>query len=303
MPRKPLVVGLGEILWDEFGADRRPGGAPANVAFQAMQLGCESVVCTRVGDDARGEELLRFLDDHGLPVSHVQIDPRLPTGRVTVDTSRPGHPEFIIHENVAWDAIEFNGPTQELMTQAAAVCFGTLAQRSPRSRETIQRCLDACPRSCLKVFDVNLRQNWYSRETIEFSLQKADVFKLNTDEVEVLKTMFEFDCDSPAEFCEVVHQRFDVSRVCITRAEDGCLLHDECQTVETPGADVDVVDAVGAGDALTAALIFATLSGWPLEPSARFANDVGALTTTRAGAMPDLRLEFAGLIAEYQPAI
>lgn len=301
MPTSPTVVGLGEILWDEFENDRRPGGAPANVAFHARQLGCHAVVCSRVGDDDAGRELLKFLAERGLSTDFIQVDPQLPTGRVTVDSSEPGSPEFIIHENVAWDAIRFDETTRSLIARADAVCFGTLAQRAQDARSTIQTILENCPAGCLRVFDVNLRQNWYSRETIEFSLRHADLLKLNTAEVAKLSSLFSLESDSLTTFCNAVRERFEIGRVCVTRAEHGCLANDEQGTVEVPGADVHVVDAVGAGDALTAALIFATLSGWPLDATARFANAVGSLKTTRAGAMPDLRAEFADLIAEHRP--
>eukprot|EP00913_Durusdinium_trenchii_P005688 g5306.t1 len=228
------------------------------------------------------------------------VDPRLPTGRVTVDASEPGHPKFTIHENVAWDAIAFDEPTQALLSRADAVCFGTLAQRSTVSRNTIQHGLETAARGCLKVFDVNLRQEWYTRETIEASLHHANILKLNTSEVDVLTGMFALDVDSPTQFCETVRTRFEISRICITRAENGCLLNDTQGTVDVPGAEVNVVDAVGAGDSLTAALIYATLSNWTLDATGRFANAVGSLKTTRAGAMPDLKDEFAILIERHR---
>lgn len=299
MSRQPIVIGLGEVLWDEFGDVRRPGGAPANVAFQAMQLGCDARVVSRVGDDEPGHGLCRFLKERGLSTTGIPMDSELPTGRVTVDASRPGHPEFVIHENVAWDALEFTAEARSLMKSADAVCFGSLAQRCEPSRATIQACLDACPENCLRVFDVNLRQDWYSAETIDRSLMKANVVKLNSDEVRTVSTLLGINGDGPAEFCGTLRERYDINRICITRAENGCLLNDATETVEVPGAEVKVVDAVGAGDAATAALIFATLAGWPLNDTARFANEVGALTTTRTGAMADLRAEIAALVAAF----
>lgn len=296
--QQPIVVGLGELLWDCFENSRRPGGAPANVAFQANQLGCRGIVCTRVGRDADGEELIAFLDQQGLDSAFVQRDDALPTGRVTVDTSKPGSPEYIIHEDVAWDAIQFDEPTRELMQSAAAVCFGTLAQRRRESRETIQRCLEATREECLRVYDVNLRQHWYDAATIEASLAKSDVLKLGHGEVGVLAELLNEPGDH-ASFGDAIRERFGVKLVCITRAENGCLLLTGSERIDVPGADVHVVDAVGAGDAFTAALIFAMLSEWPLENAGRFANAVGGLVTTRPGAMPPLREELAELIETY----
>lgn len=289
---KPLVVGLGELLWDCFADSKRPGGAPANVAFQANQLGCEGVVCTRVGNDADGEELVTFLQRQGLDTRFVQRDEALPTGRVTVDTSRPGSPDYVIHENVAWDAIAFDGPTERLMQSADAICFGTLAQRCETSRETIHRSLAAAADDGLKVYDVNLRQQWYAREWVERSLQQADVLKLSHHEVQVLQELLELPSAEHREFAAAVQERFGVSLVCVTRAERGCLLVSSTEAVDVPGEPVAVVDAVGAGDAFTAALIYARLHAWPLERAGRFANAVGGLVTTRDGAMPPLVEEF-----------
>ncbi|MGH7130220.1 MAG: PfkB family carbohydrate kinase, partial [Planctomycetaceae bacterium] len=151
----PIVVGLGELLWDEFPDGRRPGGAPANVAFQANQLGLRGVVCSRIGRDEPGDALLEFLSDHGLETMHIQRDADRPTGRVTVETDQTGSPRYVIHEHVAWDAIDCDRRTEELMAAAAAVCFGSLAQRSPTSRESIHRALAATRPDCLRVFDVN----------------------------------------------------------------------------------------------------------------------------------------------------
>ena len=298
--KPPVVVGLGELLWDEFGATRRPGGAPANVAFQAMQLGCEGVICSRVGEDESGKELFKFLSDRNLNTEFIQRESDLPTGRVTVDDSSPGHPEFIIHENVAWDALAFTVSVKSLIQKADAVCFGTLAQRSAKSRETIQLCLDVCGKNCLKVFDVNLRQHWYSRDVIEMSLQKANVLKLNVEEVNVLCKLLDIESAEENDFCQLVAERFGISRICVTRAEQGCLLSEGDQAISVAGEAVDVVDAVGAGDALTAALIVACLEDWPLENSARFANAVGASTTTRSGAMSSSAEEFAEIKRRYR---
>ncbi|HUG94134.1 MAG TPA: carbohydrate kinase, partial [Planctomycetaceae bacterium] len=287
-----VVVGLGEVLWDCIGETRHPGGAPANVAFHAAQLGCRGVVCSRVGADALGDEFLTFLQSQGLETAFVQRDPEHPTGRATVDASVPGRPQFIIHENVAWDCLAFDEPTRELMAQADAVCFGTLAQRSETSRETIHRCLASLRLGCLKVYDVNLRQSYYTRERIERSLAAADLVKLNVDEAGVLAPLLELRPDAAsrrtefhsvrdperrigepelASFARSVCERFAVETVCITRAERGCLVCSGSEVVDLPGRAVEVVDAVGAGDAFTAALILARLERWPLRAGAAFA--------------------------------
>jgi fructokinase len=292
----PVVVGLGELLWDIFADSRRPGGAPANVAFQAQQLGCRGVVCSRVGRDALGDELVEFLAGQGLATDAIQRDPAHSTGTVTVDTRRADHPSYIIHENVAWDHLALDDGLRRLMSEAAAVCFGTLAQRSPESRNTIQRALTLVGRQCLIVYDVNLRQHWYRREWVERSLAKADVVKLNVDEVKLLADLLEPWPAEPVPFARAIQERYAVEVVCITRGANGCLLVGPDEVVDLAGVTVDVVDAVGAGDAFTAALIYGRLHHWPLKAQAALANEVGALVAGRPGAMPPLGAEFAGLV-------
>ncbi len=293
----PLVIGLGELLWDVFPDSRRPGGAPSNVAFQISQLGLDGVVASRVGSDAWGDELLEFLSNKGLDTSLVQRDATHETGRVTVDVSDGGHPDYVIHENAAWDFLE---PTPELLSvagRAAAVCFGTLAQRSDVSRKTIHRVLDACPDDCLIVYDVNLRQEWYEQEWVERSLERANILKLNREEVEVLGDLLDIATDDLEGFARDLHEHHGIDLLCITRAENGCWLWDSWEAVDVPGRPVDVVDAVGAGDAFSAALIASRFWKWPLRQSAEFANAVGGLVASQSGAMPTLSDEFAALKA------
>ncbi|MBW3542153.1 MAG: carbohydrate kinase [Planctomycetes bacterium] len=302
-PAAFTIVGLGEVLWDCFDDRRLPGGAPANVAFHAAQLGARGVVCSRVGDDAEGEELVRFLEGQGLDTSAIQIDSGRSTGRVTVDTSDPDRPVFTIHESVAWDEIACDETARDLMRRADAVCFGTLAQRSPQSREAIHQCLAATRPGCLKVYDVNLRQHWYERDRIERSLAAADVVKLNEHEVAVLGPLLgmgeSFAAGSSDEaarsFARRLVESYRVAIVCVTRGERGCLALSASEDVVVPGRPVVTADAVGAGDAFTAALIVARLASWPLQRAIAFANQIGALVASHPGAMPPLETQFADL--------
>lgn len=297
---RPIVIGLGELLWDCFTDSRRPGGAPANVAFQAEQLGCHGVVCSRVGWDPLGDELVAFLAAQSLATDWIQRDKQHPTGTVTVDTRRADHPEYTIHENVAWDHLAWDDRLARLAGGAAAICFGTLAQRSAASRETIHRALAQANPSCLTVCDVNLRQQWYDRPIIERSLAAARLVKLNDDEVVVLAKLLETGSTDHVAFAREIRERFDVEAVCITRGERGCLVASADEVVDAPGEPVEVADAVGAGDAFTAAWIAARLRGWPLARQASLANQVGALVASQSGAMPLLGGQFAKLLAEHE---
>lgn len=301
--KPPVVVGLGEVLWDCFAKQgkvesRKPGGAPANVAFHANQLGNEGVVLSRVGTDVLGEELLQYLRENGLSTDWVQRDPSLPTGTVTVDATISNQPEYEIHENVAWDNLQFDDACKKLMSQASAVCFGTLAQRSRQSRETIYSCLAGTSPECLRVYDVNLRQHWYEREWVVRSIELASIIKLNNDEVQVLADLLELP-SAPPEFAQNVENRWGSRLICVTRGAQGCVLLHHGEQVDVPGVQVEVGDAVGAGDAFTAGLITARLSGWDLQRCAKFANRVGGMVASEHGAMPKLQTKYDALIAEF----
>lgn len=295
---KPIVVGLGELLWDVFPDRRRPGGAPANVAFQAGQLGAEGIVVSRVGHDPLGDELMGFLAERGLSAQYVQRDSEHATGTVEVVMTDAGHPDYTIAADVAWDFLELPDATREMFQQASAVCFGTLAQRSATTRETIHAALQATRPECLRVYDVNIRQTYYAPEWFERSLQAANVIKLNDGEIEVIATQLGLP-DEGESFANAVRARYAIDLVCITRAEKGCLLVGE-ESVDVPGIAVDVIDAVGAGDAFTAALIVGTLHDIPLSVRGHFANAVGALVCRHAGAMPELRTELRDLAREHR---
>ena len=286
----PVVIGLGELLWDEFEDGRRPGGAPANVAYQATQLGLAGRIASRVGRDEDGDRLVEQVRRKGLDVQLVQVDGEHLTGRVTIDLE-DGQPSYSIHP-AAWDYIETTEPLTAACEQAAAICFGTLAQRGETSQATIAACCDAA--GPLKVFDVNLRQSYYSRDILEASLQHADVVKFNHDEALVIAKLLQRDADS---LPQSLRQDFEIGLVCITRGAEGCeLIADE--RVFQPSEPVEVADAVGAGDAFTAALTYATLHEWPLMERARLANAVGGLVASQRGAMPDIAERVASLLAD-----
>lgn len=296
---RPTVIGLGELLWDEFPDSRRPGGAPANVAYHAAQLGGDGRIASRVGMDPAGDELLEFLRSCGLPVDLVQRDPLHGTGRVSVALSAAGQPEFTIHTDVAWDFLE---ATPELLAAAAgadAICFGTLAQRSTGSRSAIQQCLARVRPGAEIVFDVNLRQQWYERETIERSLDAATIVKLNDAELRLLAAMFDIPESEPAACADALRQAFGIRELIVTRGAEGCLVCAPGLVVDVPGTPVRVVDAVGAGDAFTAAYVTSRLQGWPVEAAARYANRIGGLVASRAGAMPDIASEARELRSEF----
>ena len=290
------MVGLGELLWDCFPDERLPGGAPANVAFHAQQLGLSTAVTTRVGKDELGEGLGKFLSAQGLSTELVQIDPNHQTGTVTVTPNDKANVDYTFLENSAWDFLE---PRQELMDavrSAESICFGTLGQRRPASRNTIHQCLLAAPKECLIVYDVNLRPPFFAKDWVLKSLKYASVVKLNSEEVAVLSQLFEFSSEDEVRFAKRLLDNFKQLRlVCITRGNAGCLGVTCDETIELGGIPTNVADTVGAGDAFTAAVIYGQLANWQLAKTLDLANHFGSLVAGRKGAMPSLGPELAAL--------
>ena len=290
-----IVIGLGELLWDGFGSTRRPGGATANVAYHAGQLGARGVVVSRVGNDPLGDELVAFLQDRELDTRYVQRDRKHPTGTVTVHDEAQGPPRFTVHENVAWDHLAFDDALAELAASAAAVCFGTLAQRAPQSREAIEKMVDAC-RLALRVFDINLRPPWHDAKTIEAALGRSQVVKLNDEEVPQVAQALGFTMSDDLGVARALLENYALDCAVVTRGARGCLAVSHSEQIDVPGRAVVVADTVGSGDAFTAAFVCGLLQSWPLARTARFANQVGGLVAGRAGAMPMLREEYAALL-------
>ncbi|MFH1747786.1 MAG: carbohydrate kinase [Planctomycetota bacterium] len=297
--QRPVVVGIGEILWDFFPTSRRPGGAPANVAYHATQLGLNGIICSRIGRDRMGDELLAYLVERGLDTSAIQRDDQHPTGCVTVNDADTDHPTYTVEEDVAWDYLQPDASWVALFASTAAICYGTSAQRSPITRGAIASALAAAP-TALRIYDVNLRPPWYSPTTIADSLRWAHVVKLNQEEALAIDELLALKAGSPHGLAERLREDYDVQVLCITRGAAGCLAFSATEQADRPGCEVEVADVVGAGDAFTAALTLGLLRGWPLATTVGFANEVGALVASRSGAMPTLGTEFAALRRRHE---
>ena len=286
------MIGLGELLWDCFPDRRLPGGAPANVAFHARQLGLNATVASRVGQDELGRELCDFLVSQGLKTDLIQRDPIRPTGTVTVDPQSTAEVNYQFLENSAWDALEMTPELTEAVRTTRAICFGTLAQRRPASRNAIHRCLQHVSYRSLVVYDVNLRPPFVNKDWIEKSLERCTIVKMNDGEVKVLAQLLNFPSTEEVRFAKWLldqHRRLEV--VCITRGSEGCLTVTCSETYDVPGIPTVVADTVGAGDAFTAGIIYGQLSEWPLAKTLDLANRFGALVASRPGAMPCLKTE------------
>lgn len=285
------IVGIGELLWDIYPDGRKvAGGAPFNFAFHCHQLGHPAVIVSRVGDDELGRELRERVRQMGLSDEYIQTDRMHPTGtvRVTLDTN--GIPSYFISEDVAWDHIQLLDTLLELMPRSAAICHGTLAQRSGASRSTIRRLKsrswDQPSDTPLIILDLNLRQPFFDRHLLIESLGMCNWVKLNSEELEHLAKILRLpnlvESQRAVDLRLIKHS----DMVCVTRGADGCHLTTQTEELDEPGVPAKVVDTVGSGDAFTAAMVCLHLEGRPLRECARFANHYAARVCEHVGATP-----------------
>ncbi len=286
--KKPLVVGIGEILWDILPSGKKLGGAPANFAYHAGELGCEAYIISSVGNDKLGNEILDILNTLGLSSRYIQIDECHPTGTVEVQLDNNGIPSYIIHENVAWDYIKVNEKCLELMKNADAVCFGSLSQRSETSREAILKLLNNTNNNCIKIFDINLRQNFYNREIIINSLAHANVLKLNELELSIVSDLLGVNGGEESEKLRKLQKKYSLRLIALTKGDCGSILFNGERISKHPGFKVEVLDTVGAGDAFTAAVAVGLIKKWDLDTINDFANKLGGYVCTQQGATPKI---------------
>ena len=278
---KPVVIGVGEFLWDVLPDGKKAGGAPVNFAYHASQSGAEGWAVSAVGNDILGDELVRTAVSNGinLEVSHVNC----PTGTVLVHL-KDGQPEYEICEDVAWDYIPVTEKSLGLAHMAGAISFGTLAQRKRKSRETTKRLVEACPANALRVYDINLRQNFWSKELIESSLEMSNVFKINDAELEILKDIFGISDMDVERACRHIIDKWSLKMLILTGGDKfSSIFHSGgVSFISTP--KVEVVDSVGAGDAFSGSFIAALLGGSSITDAHKAAVETAAYVCTQAGA-------------------
>ena len=283
-----IIVGLGEALWDVLPEGKKLGGAPANFAYHTRQFGFNSVAVSAVGEDKLGDETLAALDEKGLEYDMARVP--YPTGTVQVTLDEDGIPTYDIRENVAWDNIPFTPELEELARNCRAVCFGSLAQRNVVSRETIHKFLDAMPSGGgrLKIFDINLRQNFYTKEVLCDSLRRCNVLKINDEELVIIGRMFDYPGLDMRNKCWLILGKYNLDMLVLTCGTNGSYVFTpgNVSFQETPR--VEVADTVGAGDSFTGAFCSGILSGMPVAEAHKLAVDVSAYVCTQSGAMPVL---------------
>jgi fructokinase len=288
MNERPVIAGIGEVLWDVYPDAAHFGGAPANFACHAASLGAEAWMVSAVGADEFGDRALDSLSKHGVECASVTRDHEHATGRVMVTLDETGQASYEFAADTAWDHLSWSNQLASLARRCDAVCFGTLGQRSPISRTTIRRFVQATPRAALKVFDVNLRQQFYDAEAIESSLQIASVLKLNGEELPIVAEICGISARAPREMLMELMSRYDLHLAAVTYGRDGALLLAAGEEAECPAVPTTVIDTVGAGDAFTATLVSDILRGLPLVEINRHANAVASFVCSQPGASSPL---------------
>lgn len=283
--KRNIIVGLGEALWDVLPDGRKLGGAPANFVYHASQFGLNSCVVSAVGDDELGHEIENIFKEKSLNTVMPRVD--FPTGTVQVTLDGNGIPSYEIKQGVAWDNIPYSSELEELASKTSAVCFGSLAQRCETSRTTIEKFLEKLPDDeTLKVFDINLRQNFYSKELIESSFKRCNVLKINDEELVIVAKMFGLGDDEPKQQCLSLLNKYNLRFVILTCGENGSYVFTNEISNFIPTPKVDVKDTVGAGDSFTGAFVASVLQGKSMQEAHRLAVDVSAFVCQCNGAMP-----------------
>ena len=285
METKRFIIGLGEALWDVLPEGKKLGGAPANFAYHAGQFGLDTIAISALGDDALAEETIEALKEHGLNY----LMPRVPypTGTVQVTLAEGGIPTYEIKEGVAWDNIPYTDEMAEIAKNARAVCFGSLAQRNTVSRENIRKFLADTPADCLKICDINLRQQFYSKEVLEDSFRLCNILKINDEELVVVNRMFGYDGLDMRQTCEKMVQDYGLKMLVLTCGTNGSYVFTNdglTSFQDTP--KVEVADTVGAGDSFTGSFCACILNGKPVQEAHKTAVQVSAFVCTQNGAMP-----------------
>jgi|WetSurMetagenome_2_1015567.scaffolds.fasta_scaffold30551_2 fructokinase len=288
MGKRYKVAGIGEVLWDQLPQGDVLGGAPANVAYHAGQLGAESYIISAVGKDKLGDEIISRLAAKGINLLISKVTN--PTGTVKVTLDEKGVPDFVITKDVAWDYIELPSESSDLASQLDAVCFGSLAQRNKVSHNSITKFLSLLPENALKIFDINLRQNFYDKQLIDESLMISNILKINDSELSIIAKLYGWEGDE--EFlCRKLLDNYELKLLAYTRGANGSYLYsqDDKSYIKTHVANVK--DTIGAGDSFTAALMVSLLSGYKLSECHSLAVEISAFVCENSGAMPEYSKE------------
>ncbi len=285
--KKYTIAGIGELLWDVMGDIEEIGGAPINFAYHVTALGARGIAISTIGQDKRGKRAIAELHKRGLEVEAISYSDMHITGYVAATLDGKGVATYNFPDDVAWDHLDINSFAQKIQSQLDAVCFGSLAQRSHSSRRAIHLFLDDLSDHTLKVFDVNLRQNFYSIEIIESSLQYADILKLNDEELPILAKLLHIEGPKNQRLSVLIN-RYNLKMAILSRGANGSILQTSEDFSEHPGITTPIVDTIGAGDSFTAAVTIGYLQQLDLNDINEKANRLAAYVCSQQGAMPPI---------------
>lgn len=303
MDQEKSIVAFGEILWDLLPGGRVLGGAPFNFAFRTHECGNRSLMVSRLGEDDLGREARAWTEELGMDTSLIQSDAEYPTGTVEVTLDENQQPDYFIVPDVAYDHVETNEAVLHAAREADCICFGTLAQRHLKSRRTLQEMLKATQKA-VKLLDINLRKECFTRESIVSSLQQANILKLNEDEARFLSLLFQMEDGGLERIGENCLHDWSLDVCLITVGDRGVLaLSSQGERVYLPGYWIQLVDPLGSGDAFTAGFVNEYLQGKPLTDCCRFGNAYGALAATRTGATGPISKEEIKTLIENPPQL
>lgn len=289
MNKKPKVVAIGEILWDIFPDRKCLGGAPFNFIYHCRNFGLDAKVISAVGSDDLGIEIFEEIEWMCIDSSYIQKTD-LPTGTVQISLDDAGQPSYEITKDVAWDNIVFNSQLEKLAKETDVFYFGSLACRSSVTKKTIFQFADKLPKNALRICDINIRQDYYSKELTKELLGLANILKINSEGVETMQEFFAAKSEESEEaFLKGLLKQFDLKLIILTRGEKGSLLFREDEKNEFSAAPITVKDAVGAGDSFTAVICYGLLNDWSLERMNMAANNLARFVCTQSGATPKVK--------------
>jgi fructokinase len=281
---RKTVLAYGELLWDILPTETMLGGAVCNFIYRINALGYRGLLVSRLGRDELGEKAFECVWSLKLDTKYLQWDDDHPTGTVPVSFDENNNPSFVIIPDVAYDYIEMTDSLRQMAPTVDCLCFGTLSQRAEKSRETLRQLIELCQNS-LKLLDINLRKDCYNSETVNYSLEKADILKLNEDELYELADMLNIDKSNPLQICNNIIDKWSIKYCVVTLGEKGAFaVSDEGDKVYDPGYKVDLGDPIGAGDAFSAGFVYQILKNASLAEACQFGNILGALVSTTEGA-------------------
>lgn len=277
------VICFGEVLWDNLPEGRKPGGAPMNVAYHLNQLGIDSSIVSRVGDDQNGKDLKSFIDGKGIPVQFIQKDTEYKTSEVAVRISEDKEVSYDILYPVAWDFISSDSQVEQMVKQADAFVYGSLSARAEMTSNTLYRLLE---NASYKVFDINLRPPFIDQEKLENLLHMADLLKLNKQELELIAGWYNQENNTELQMTSFLLDRFDIKEMIVTKGSFGASYYNEIKEIHQRACQVVVQDTIGSGDAFLSGFIAARLNGKSDEYALEYATAIGGLVTMNAGACP-----------------